>query len=375
MAQNEFGKDMAVMDEILSKGLKSGVFSAAALVFFRKSTVDFEKRIIYKGRRGVEVGYSAIDGKSLFDLASLTKPLAVTLLVSSMLDRQELELEATLGSYYQDLNDWKKDIRLGELLNHCSGLAAHHEFWPAAIGLDSFRKRFSHVRDAIFASVKSYQPGSQNLYSDLGYILLGDILEKAGGTSLDELFRKRIAEPLGLGEELGFFGGGAGAKKDPEIFVISGRCPYTGKILQGKVHDDNCRLVGGIAGHAGLFATVDAVFRLSSSLIRLYHGVCEDLPLSHPVFKRLLDEKVGSRRGGFDTPTGPYSSSGSFFSKNTIGHLGFTGTSLWLDLEQKQGIILLTNRTIYDNGLAGIRKLRPSLHDAVQELWAARGPG
>jgi CubicO group peptidase (beta-lactamase class C family) len=131
--------------------------------------------------------------------------------------------------------------------------------------------------------------------------------------------------------------------------------------------------MGGVAGHAGLFGSIEAVSSLVSLMMQLYRGDEQQI-LSGAVFRALVNNRVGSRRGGFDTPS-VESSSGQYFSAESIGHLGFTGTSLWIDLEQQVGIILLTNRSYLDNGLKKIRGFRPGIHDLAMEGLRAQRSG
>lgn len=149
-------------------------------------------------------------------------------------------------------------------------------------------------------------------------------------------------------------------------------CAWTHRRLCGTVHDDNCRLMGGQAGHAGLFGTLEGVLRLCGVLYRCWHGKEEKLPVSADIFQKVT-ARVGRSTWscGFDTPTKLYSSSGKYFSKTTIGHLGFTGTSFWMDLERGIWIVLLTNRVCPTRKNEKIKRLRPRLHDLIMEKLVA----
>jgi CubicO group peptidase (beta-lactamase class C family) len=216
----------------------------------------------------------------------------------------------------------------------------------------------------IFAEELQFAPTTDTLYSDLGFILLGRVIEIASGESLDRYWRRKICCPLHLENDLFF----AGEKeKVHRIYVPTGNCGWSNKSLYGYVNDDNCRALGGIAGHAGLFGTVGGVLNLCKEILLCYHGQGTQSPFTSKTLRTMLENREGEWLCGFDSPTPPLSSSGKFFSDKTIGHLGFTGTSFWIDLQQQIIIVLLTNRVFCGDQLSAIQRFRPMVHDLIMD--------
>jgi len=210
-----------------------------------------------------------------------------------------------------------------------------------------------------------FDPGSDELYSDLGYILLGNIIENIVEEKLDEYWSKTILSPLKLENGLFFT---KNKQTKGKVYGATGRCQWSNKELCGLVNDDNCRLMDGVAGHAGLFGTTDALMQLTSTLLRMYKGSYTHPAISFDLMREALKLKKGRWMLGFDTPSRPVSSSGKYFSDKTIGHLGFTGTSFWLDCREMRGVVVLTNRVLCDEDLTQIRKFRPKIHDVVLKI-------
>ena len=233
------------------------------------------------------------------------------------------------------------------------------------------------TRKRFFARVHAERleapPGQRHLYSDLGFILLGEVVERLSGRSLDRFCRDEIFEPMGLAST--FFVDlndpfpesrrGAGY-----TIAATEDCPWRRKILCGEVHDDNAHAMGGVAGHAGLFSSAPDVHRFVRFLGRCLHGAEADF-LPAAVVREFLEAErplPGQTHVlGWDTPSAAGSSSGRHFSARTVGHLGFTGTSIWWDLEKDVHVVFLTNRVHPSRDNPGIREFRPLVHDAVME--------
>jgi CubicO group peptidase (beta-lactamase class C family) len=221
-----------------------------------------------------------------------------------------------------------------------------------------------HAINWILSENLSYQPGTKNLYSDLGFILLGRIIEKISGESLDRYWNKKTLSPLGLDKSLFF------ANKKLEgipRFAATGTCEWSNQKLSGIVHDDNCRALGGVAGHAGVFGTTRAILALCDSILMQLRG-----DKQHPSYlsgrkEKILSTRCGNWIFGFDTPTAGCSGSGKYFSNQSIGHLGFTGTSFWIDIQRGITIVLLTNRVICGDSLIPVKVFRPLLHDTIMK--------
>lgn len=308
-----------------------------------------------------------VSAETFFDLASLTKPLVTALSLYILMESGKVSLSTTLNDLFNSkvIPVDKQSIQIYHLLSHSSGLAAHKNYFVKALGLLP-GKRKEYILSAILSDNLQYRTSSDHLYSDLGYILLGYIIETITGDPLDRFFADNIAKPLGLADSLLF------KFKERQAGMASCAmtevCAWTNTWLEGKVHDDNCRVMGGVAGHAGLFGTSHAVLRVCEALIDVWQGNNGLLPIKQRSLMKFLEKLEGSTwRCGFDTPTTLYSSSGRFFGKNSIGHLGYTGTSFWIDLDRGTSIVLLTNRVHPTRQNEFIKRLRPLIHNIIME--------
>jgi len=215
-------------------------------------------------------------------------------------------------------------------------------------------------------------PGTKAVYSDLGFILLGELVELTTHQTLMDFLRTRLYRPLGL-QYLDFVDLTRKRRERlepaPDAVAPTEKCPWRGKILCGEVHDDNCWAMGGVAGHSGLFGNAACVHALLLMLRACSRGEAGPLPAS---LVREMWRRDGTVPGsvwalGWDMPSPTGSSAGSIISRNAVGHLGFTGTSMWLDPERDCHVILLTNRVHPSRKNEGIKDIRPQLHDAVFE--------
>jgi CubicO group peptidase (beta-lactamase class C family) len=225
----------------------------------------------------------------------------------------------------------------------------------------------------VAAEAPEVPPGSRALYSDLGFILLGWILERRSGRPGDELFSEWLAGPLGLAN-LFFVDLKAPAKaaraREGRPFAATERCPWRGRTLIGEVHDENTYAAGGVSGQAGLFGTIEDVASLAAVWLDswLRTGGFFDRRLARLFWEK--SEVPGSTRTlGFDTPSPGASQAGGRFGPRTVGHLGFTGTSLWIDPDRELIVVLLTNRIHPTREHDAIRTFRPLLHERVADLW------
>jgi CubicO group peptidase (beta-lactamase class C family) len=303
---------------------------------------------------------------TIFDLASLTKVIATTAATMRAVDASRLTLDDRVADW---LAGWRGTDRTGvtirQLLTHSSGLTAYLPLYRDCTGRFEFET-------AICTLPLEYQPGTQSIYSDLGFILLGFILE-------DAMLRANGRQPGAFDPEAtlsqqfdrlrSFF------TPDPLTFnpprAWRPRCAPTevdrwrGRLLAGEVHDENCWALGGAAGHAGLFGTAAAVGAFARAMLRTIAG---EQILSHPAtmraFIRRAEVPGSSRALGWDTML-PTSSCGTRMSRTAIGHTGFTGTSLWIDWERDLYVVLLTNRVHPSRDNNAIREVRPRVHDAV----------
>jgi CubicO group peptidase (beta-lactamase class C family) len=306
--------------------------------------------------------------ETIFDLASLTKVIATTTLVMRAVDAGTLSLDERVADW---LREWRgadrEAVTIRDLLAHTSGLAAYLPFFRDHAGRQEFER-------AICALPLEYPPRTQSVYSDLGFILLGFILEDAyvhrtapaAGTTDPGTALARQSQRLAsfiTSETLTF---------NPPRPLRTQAAPteidaWRGRLLQGEVHDENTWALGGAAGHSGLFGTVGAVSAFARAVLRTIAGeAILAAPHTFQEFIRRTNIPGSSRALGWDTML-PTSSCGTKLSPTAIGHTGFTGTSLWIDWERDLYIVLLTNRVHPTRDNDKLKKLRPLVHDAVVE--------
>jgi len=348
---------------LVEEALKKHVFTACSIAFFKRQGEELEGNILSYGTTGEDQDKLPVDEKTIFDLASLTKPLVTSLCVLALLAEKKIFLEDTLDKFFVKIPLDKHSIKISHLLSHSSGLPAHRPYYKKLLAIPP-AERPDKLLEWILQENLLFRPGDENLYSDLGFILLGRIIEKISGDDLDELWRKKIISPLNLDYGL-FFPkerkGGNGR------YACTGTCQWSRMKLYGKVHDDNCRAIGGVAGHAGLFGTAEAVLSLCEHILLQLKEVRQHPAYSSKLLRDVLLKEKGPWIFGFDTPTAGISSSGKYFSAKTLGHLGFTGTSFWLDLQREIAIVFLSNRVLSGENTTLIRQFRPLLHDTIME--------
>ncbi len=361
------------LEQICHQGFEQGVFSAvSAAVSLRDNGVY--RRSFFSG------GITRLDGEgylvhkgTFFDLASLTKPLCTALCALSFMSEGKLRGdEAAFPSLTRLVPAEKEGIWVGHLLHHASGLAAYRPYFESFQACH--RKENTELLIGKITEEKlEYPVGTQSLYSDLGFIILGALLEKKGALRLDALYAGRITGPVGLSENIRFFPLGQENHVEKWDIAATEACAWRGKVIHGEVHDEHCWLMGGVAGHAGLFGTVSGVLGLCEILLDCWKGRA-----THPAFASALLQEVLNTgkpdslsrfgfRFGFDTPSPKHSSSGAFFSPQSIGHLGFSGTSFWIDPEKEVIIVLLTNRIHPTRANTAIKAFRPRFHDRIME--------
>jgi CubicO group peptidase (beta-lactamase class C family) len=320
-----------------------------------------------------------VDARTCFDLASLTKVLATTPLVLLSIQRGRLALDEPVHRALEGYAGPEREtITVRMLLDHSSGLPAWRPYHEAVRSEGdgtwlATAKGQEAVRRMVAAEAPEVQPGSRALYSDLGFILLDWILERVHGQPMDVLFSEWLAQPLKLGSlffvDLKTPAKAAGARRG-RAFAATEHCPWRGRTLMGEVHDDNTYAMGGVSGQAGLFGTIQDVAALGGAWLRsflLSDGFFE-ASLVRQFWQR--SEVPGSTRAlGFDTPSPRASQAGGRFGPRTVGQLGFTGTSLWIDPDRELIVVLLTNRVHPTRENEAITQFRPMLHEQVAELW------
>lgn len=304
--------------------------------------------------------------ETVFDLASLTKPLATTLVVMQLVSQHKLRLDQNLGSILPLLyNSDKSRITLKQLLCHTSGLCDYRPYYESLDKLPPERRKDA-LRDFLVNEPLITPPGVKVLYSDLGFMLLNWAVEQVSERRLDQFVDAEIYALLGI-ENLFFIP----LDSEPRNvqFAATERCPWRGTLIDGVVHDENAYAVGGIEGHSGLFGTAADVCRLLCVLLNDLCGKSENILFKKELLQTFLRRDGSDGRAlGFDAPSSTGSSCGQYFSKKSVGHLGFTGTSFWMDLERGIIVILLTNRVHPSRDNVEIKAFRPQLHDIVMTL-------
>jgi serine-type D-Ala-D-Ala carboxypeptidase len=366
----------APLQKLLEAGVGQGVFTAAVALAGLKGELLWEGAA---GRASRGPGAAVVTPDTVFDLASLTKPLATTLALMVLAGREQLDLAAPLGEVLPAawLPPDKRPLTLGYLLTHRAGLPAWRPFYQEVLAAPS-EARPTLLERLAAATPLEYPPDTATLYSDLGFMLLAAVVKRFSGETLDRFCREAIYRPLGL-KTLDFI---PLPQPAPTVPTTENRKPETGNRLYaatepgliagrppaGEVHDENAWAAGGVAGHAGLFGPGCEVFHLVASLWQAYGG--EQVgPLTPAAVKTFLTVPPGADRAhGFDIPGSDPAAraAGRFFSPRSVGHLGFTGTSFWLDLETGQMVVLLTNRVhLGRDDKIRIAAFRPRFHEAA----------
>jgi len=283
--------------------------------------------------------------------------------------KQQIDLDVPIERYLPPCSgasesvDWRNRITVRQLLLHTSGLSAHREFFRKA-------KTAADVRKQLFAERLNTSPGTKIEYSDLGFILLGDIVERLTGRKLDQFAQSEIFAPLGM--QNSFFNPSRALRS--RIAPTQEDKTYRKRLLHGEVDDANAYVMGGVAGHAGLFSTANDIASFAQMMLNAgIYAHTRILPRSIvEQFTKRVQIADSARALGWDVPTGE-SSSGHYFCAQSYGHNGFTGTSIWIDPEKDLFVILLTNRVHPSAANEKIRQVRPALHDAsIETLGLSR---
>jgi len=353
------------LDLLINKSIENRVFTACSVGFSMRTKGEVFCDIFSWGKTDFG-GYGNKAAKTtFFDMASLTKPIVTALCVLALIEENKIFLEDTLSHCLGAACPFdKKKIKIVHLLSHSSGLPAHKPYYKKLINYP-LAKRNRKIIEWILKEKLCCEPGEKAVYSDLGYLLLGYVIEKISGEDLDSYWKRKIIEPLKLEKSLFFLNK---TNLTQNEYVVTGNCAWSKVKLSGVVHDDNCRSLGGVAGHAGLFGSAEGLLSLCEHLIEQFKGRKKHPSYSSSVLTRFSEKREGSSWAlGFDTPTPGLSSSGSYFSPKSIGHLGFTGTSFWIDLQHDIAVIMLTNRVSCGENAEKIRELRPAVHDIIME--------
>jgi serine-type D-Ala-D-Ala carboxypeptidase len=364
-------QDFPSLHSALQQAVVDGVFPGAVLAVRRGGDPVC---VLAAGRLSTDPPGELVTPSTVYDLASLTKPLAAVTSVALLVQQGRCRLEDRIEVLLPQLADAPvAGASLRQLLTHSSGLPGWRGFYeklcPRAILPSSLQAR-TDVSDALIQLIKDepliYGRGERSLYSDLGFMLLGLVVERLSGLILDQFLYEQVIRPL-KAEVLCYF-----PTDQPHMMSMMERIAPTewdswrGRFLRGEVHDENAAALGGVAGHAGLFGTVEGVLTVTGAWLRSYHHQSSILdPEIVRDFTHLQKTIPGSSWAlGWDTPSAP-SSSGQYFSSQSFGHLGYTGTSVWIDPSCELEVVLLSNRVHPSRKNEKIRAFRPAIHDLV----------
>ena len=344
--------------DIVQRGVDEHAFPAAVVEVGTGRNVLWQRAF---GRLDADVDSALTQRETIFDLASLTKVIATASLVMKLVDRGALALHQPIREW---LSDWRgtdrEHVTLRSLLTHSSGLTTWLPFYRDHTG----RQEFQH---AICTLPLEYAPDTQSVYSDLGFMLLGFILEDAGGkpfgAQVEEFLKTITTAPLMFNPPARLRSSIAPTENDP----------WRGRRLIGEVHDENCWALGGAAGHAGLFGTAQAVGDFARAVLGGLSGADARLADAETIrlFVTRAGPSTGSRALGWDTML-PTSSCGTKMSPSAFGHTGFTGTTLWIDAERDVYVVFLTNRVNPTRENTAIQQIRPAVHDAILTALSRR---
>ncbi|HEX9154091.1 MAG TPA: serine hydrolase domain-containing protein [Nitrospira sp.] len=368
----------------MDQAVQDGVFPGAVLAV---RVYGAMRCIVVSGRLSSDPPGEPVQASTVYDLASLTKPLVTVTSVLLLVQGGRLRLEDAIQQHLGELGGAPiGQATLRDLLTHSAGLPGWRPLYERLESkrYEEGRGQPAVIRQAVLQLIRGepliYGRGERSLYSDLGFILLGLAIERVASLTLDQQFQRAVAEPLEA-RPLLFAPLKATASetaKKPSV-SLSKIAPtewdeWRGRLLHGEVHDENAAAMGGVAGHAGLFGTAEAVLAISGAWLRAHRMQSSilDGELVRTFTKRQSDIPQSSWALGWDTPSAP-SSSGSFFSPESFGHLGYTGTSIWIDPQRELEVVLLSNRVHPSRKNDMIRAFRPKIHDLVFKEFVLSG--
>lgn len=345
------------IDTIINEAIRDSVFPGAVVGIVKDGVLAYNQGYGYQDYTKTE----AIRSTDVYDVASITKVMATTASVMKLVDEEKLSLDDKVSDFFEEFDtDDRGEVTIRDILLHQSGLP------PFRVYVDSIRTRLEILK-AIKNEPLTYTPGSDYVYSDLGMILLAEIIDEVSGKSVDQYARDQFYFPMSMYST--FFN-----PLNNSSWLVNRIAPteidtvYDRGLVQARVHDERAYFMDGIAGHAGLFSTATDMAKFATMLLN--NGTYAGKHYLKPETVELFTTKQSSHnnRGlGFDRKSsGGFSTAGNLASDDTFGHLGFTGTSLWIDREKNMAVILLTNRT-YPNRSYGsqISQIRARIADVA----------
>src|SRR6266851_3732770 len=363
--------------DVVEAAIKDKAFPGATLAVGYRGNVSLHAF----GKQTYEVKSPNIAIDTMYDIASLTKVVATTTLVAKLAEGDfpvRLDLDAPVERYLPEWAsgpqpEWRHRVTVRHLLTHTSGLPAFKEYWRTTSAEATAKRSTSKQQtlDKIFSEPLEYEPGTKEIYSDLGIILLAEIIERLTGQTLDRLAREYIFSPLAMSNTMYK----PPKKTWPAIAPTEIDTQYRHRLIQGEVHDENAAAIGGVSGHAGVFSTAPDLATFCQMLLNggvyAHQRILRRETISE--FTEAQKLSAGTRTLGWAVPS-EGGSSGHFMSPHTFGHTGFTGTSIWIDPDRQLFVVFLTNRVHPTRENQKLAKVRPAVHDAVMQSLGLATP-
>ncbi len=382
MRYSAIQRKLAKVDRALEKAIDSSETSGAVVLACMHRDNEW---LTHESVRGLAVAKPEripMRRQTVFDLASLTKPIATTTSIMLLESEGNLSIDDPVVKYLPTFSErGKQEVTLRHLLTHSSGLKPWRGFHELLI--DKERKKGERliatsagrdfIIDRVLRSSLVHKPGEAAVYGDLNFIVLGEVIKAVSGESIEDFCSTQLFGPLGLTKtryRACFENTSCIPVDEKSTTAATEECSWRDRVLWGEVHDPNAYAMGGVAGHAGLFAPADDVMRFGKIVLDTWHDRSDLLP--REVLRKFLERQSVPKGSdwalGWDTPSAISSSSGQYFSNRSVGHLGFTGTSLWIDLENEVIVVFLSNR-IHLVSKKSHYGLRPKIHDLIIEAF------
>ncbi len=371
----EVNRKLERVDRAVAKAMEKGEIPGASIRARHGESLSYDR---FFGAATLAPERHEVRADTIYDLASLTKVMATTPAILLLASEGKLALDQPVEQLLPAFGErGKSKITIRHLLTHSAGLRPWRAYY------DDLRERElkkgehllateegrAAIVNRIVRSAAVHEPGEASVYGDLDFIVLGEIVEQVSGERLDSFCAQRIYGPLGMADT---HFNAVPFKGERLRYAATEQCPWRDKLIWGEVHDPNAWAMGGVAGHAGLFGTTADVMRFAEEMLAADQGESEIFPqeLSQEFFRRQEFAEDSDWALGWDTPTEGQSTSGKYFSKRSIGHTGFTGTSLWIDLERDMIVVFLCNR-VHQIAKRSKFELRPLVHDLLWEAFLA----
>jgi beta-N-acetylhexosaminidase len=347
--------------DVIERAIADKAFPGATLAVGYQGKVSLHAF----GKLSYDANSPQVNVRTMYDVASLTKVIVTTTLVEKLVEgdfKSPLNLDAPIERYLPEWAsgpqaEWRHKVTVRHLMTHTSGLPPFKEYWRTS-------KCKQDTLKMIFAEPLEYEPGTKMIYSDLGIILMAEIIQRLTGQTLDDLAKEYIFSPLGMNDSMYK----PPKKLWPSIAPTEFDANFRKRLIQGEVHDENAFAIGGVSGHAGLFSTAPDLAAFCQMLLNggvySHQRILRRATIAQFIVPQQLSG--GTRTLGWVVPT-EGSSSGHYFSAHSFGHTGFTGTSIWIDPDRQLFVVLLTNRVNPTRENHKIAEVRPTLHDAVMQ--------